>query len=128
MDSRDGVFKLLEVNARPVWNNTYTSECGVNQVLTAYLDASGVKSMSKQHYECGVYNVVSYYDLLSIKEMAVRGKLSPRALLKSYTGRTCWTIYSKDDPRPFIQLPYQALIKRIRGKTRITPLARSLNV
>ncbi len=40
-DERDGLFKILEVNARPWWYVEFTARCGVDVCTLAYRDALG---------------------------------------------------------------------------------------
>jgi D-aspartate ligase len=54
-DPRDGVFKLIEINARSWWQNSLPTKCGVNIIYTAYLDSIGIKTPYSEHYEIGIY-------------------------------------------------------------------------
>jgi D-aspartate ligase len=42
LDFRDGLFKLLEVNARPWWYIEFAARCGVDVCSMAYADALGL--------------------------------------------------------------------------------------
>lgn len=53
-DPRDGKFKLLEVNARSWWQNSLPTKCGLNIILTAYLDATGEQIEYSEKYATGV--------------------------------------------------------------------------
>jgi len=43
-DERDGLFKILEVNARPWWYVDFAARCGVDVCRMAYRDALATRS------------------------------------------------------------------------------------
>jgi predicted ATP-grasp superfamily ATP-dependent carboligase len=102
-DTKDGVCKLLEINARSSWFNTLQTACGANHIAMAYRDALGEAITPIQTYETGVYSKALLMDLKAIKEKLVRGQLSYRQVLKSYIGKQDWLVYARDDPMPFLR-------------------------
>jgi len=52
-DSRDDLFKLLEVNARPWWYIEFAARCGVDVCSMAYADALELRVESREEYEIG---------------------------------------------------------------------------
>ena len=62
-DERDGLFKILEVNARPWWFVEFAANCGVNVVLMAYRDALGLPVEDVREYRVGKRFVHPYFDL-----------------------------------------------------------------
>jgi predicted ATP-grasp superfamily ATP-dependent carboligase len=54
-DSHDGVFKLIEINARSWWQNSLPTRCGINIIYTAYLDSIGIKTPYSEQYRTGIY-------------------------------------------------------------------------
>jgi predicted ATP-grasp superfamily ATP-dependent carboligase len=103
-DSRDKVFKFIEVNARSWWFNTFPSACGVNIILTAYLEAIGKEVESTEKYESGIYNIYLLRDLVTIlsKDADLDQRFQFRKQLPSYMGRKHWSDYARDDPKPFL--------------------------
>ncbi|MGD8506733.1 MAG: hypothetical protein PVF15_08745 [Candidatus Bathyarchaeota archaeon] len=101
-DPRDGVGKLLEVNARSWWYNSFPSACGVNIILTAYLEAIGKDVKSVQKYETGINLIYFTEDLKWLLATFVQGKPSFREWLSSIIGKKDWVVLAKDDPNPFI--------------------------
>jgi predicted ATP-grasp superfamily ATP-dependent carboligase len=53
LDSRDGEFKLIEINARPWWYVEFAHHCGVNVCNMAYRDALGLSVEPVVEYEIG---------------------------------------------------------------------------
>jgi len=54
LDPRDGNFKLLEINARSWWQNSFPTKCGLNIILKAYLDAIGEEVEYSEKYVTGI--------------------------------------------------------------------------
>ena len=67
-DARDGLYKLIEINARSWWQNTLPTACGLNIVYSAFLDAIGIKSNYCEKYKTGVNWVNFELDLASLRE------------------------------------------------------------
>ena len=103
-DARDNIFKFLEVNARSWWNNSFPSMCGVNIILTAYLEAIGKEVEPMEKYETGIYNIYLLRDLTTIlsKNADLDQRFLFRKRLTSYIGRRHWSDYARDDPKPFL--------------------------
>jgi predicted ATP-grasp superfamily ATP-dependent carboligase len=109
-DARDGRFKLLEVNARSTWNNSFLPACGVNHILTAYREAIGEEITEQDEYETGKYCINILNDLRSIRAMLRKDQVSLREVLMSYLMRKDWHVFDNSDPMPFIkQLTSQML-------------------
>lgn len=52
-NERDGLFKLLEINARPWWYVEFTARCGLDVCRMAYCDALNLPIETVQKYEVG---------------------------------------------------------------------------
>jgi len=52
-DSRDGLFKLLEINARPWWFIEFAARCGVDVCSMAYSDALELVVEPTEQYKIG---------------------------------------------------------------------------
>ena len=102
-DTRDNVYKFTEVNARSWWNNYFPSVCGVNVILTAYLEAIGEEVESMEKYESGIYNIYLLRDLMTTfsKDADLNQRFSFRKRLPSYMGKKYYSEYERDDPKPF---------------------------
>lgn len=101
-DSHDHIGKLLEVNARSWWYNTFPSACGVNIILAAYLEAVGKEAASSEDYETGKYMVYFTDDVKSSLAMFLQNELSLREWASPLVGVKDWVVFAKDDPNPFI--------------------------
>jgi predicted ATP-grasp superfamily ATP-dependent carboligase len=87
-DERDGVFKLLEVNARPYWQLELATAAGLDLAQMAYRDALGEAVETAPGYRVGVRWVHPLNDFRA-RGLDVRALLGP--------GNAVW---ARDDPRP----------------------------
>jgi predicted ATP-grasp superfamily ATP-dependent carboligase len=99
-DSHDHIGKLLEVNARSWWYNTFPSSCGVNIILAAYLESIGKEIVNPEDYPIGKY-MVYFSDVKSSLMMLLQKELSLRQWATPLTSVRDWVVFAKDDPNPF---------------------------
>jgi D-aspartate ligase len=99
-DARDGVVKLLEINARSMGSNHFPAACGVNSVLLAYLDLLGEDVPRVKDYDVGVYEIKFLRDIRVLVRMFAAGQLSREAMLP-YVRKHLYYLFSWDDPMPF---------------------------
>lgn len=100
-DPRDDDFKLLEINARAWWQNSFSAKCGINLLLMAYLDAIGKKIEYLDSYETGVKWLHFTNDLLSSIEMLCKRQTTVREWLSSYRKVDDYAHFSPDDLLPW---------------------------
>jgi D-aspartate ligase len=117
-DTRDGQFKLLEVNARPWWYVEYAAWCGVNVVWLAWLDALERPVPDVTDYRVGRRCVYPSYDVSAWRAIPPDRRPSRLALYRSWIGAR-QPVFQLDDPLPgvgdFISRARAALRKRVRG-------------
>jgi predicted ATP-grasp superfamily ATP-dependent carboligase len=101
-DPRDGVWKLLEINARSMGGNEMALSCGVNHVLAAYRDVLGDPMPPQLAYHTGVSLINALGDFTILLKRGVQGHFHPHDL-RPYRGRIHWAVYARDDPLPFLQ-------------------------
>ncbi|NWG11066.1 hypothetical protein HXY33_04870 [Candidatus Bathyarchaeota archaeon] len=97
-DPRDGIFKLLEINARQSMQNSLPARCGVNLVLMAYLDAIG----EKVRYVDDYVEDFRWIDFLSNLQSIIKSKVSMTKLLGSLQKVKEWSFFAADDPKPWV--------------------------
>ena len=111
-DSRNGVFKLLEINARSMGCNNFPFVCGANIVLTAYLDILGEKLQPVKDYDVGVYRINFMQDYRIMMRMLAKGQFS-RELILPYLRKKDWKMFSMDDPIPWAKNVYHNLLAKL---------------
>lgn len=98
-DERDGLFKILEVNARPWWYIDFAARSGVNVCQLAYNDAIGEEVKTIMNYSIGSRYVYPYYDFFAFLPKCRNQKT------KIFTYLISWFFAKKpfftwDDPFP----------------------------
>lgn len=101
-DLRDGLFKILELNARPWWYIGFSNYCGVNISRMCYDDALGEPIEIAASYRTGVPCVYLRHDLRAAQRMIGAGEITFREWVSSLRG-AFWPIFSWNDPRPYFQ-------------------------
>ncbi|MEM2522662.1 MAG: hypothetical protein QXW82_05885 [Candidatus Bathyarchaeia archaeon] len=101
-DSRSGDFKLLEINARSWWQNSFPTKCGINIILMAYLDAIDKKVDYIENYKTGVRWLFFVNDIISSFVMFHKKELSFLEWLLSFKNVRDFAYLSADDPLPWI--------------------------
>ncbi len=74
-DNRDGVFKVLEVNARPWWYIEFPQLCGLNVPALAYLDALGMEMPEGADYRVGRWFVNFLSDFSLWRKRVAKGQV-----------------------------------------------------
>lgn len=113
-DHRDGVYKVIEINARPWWFVGFAEDCGVPVCLQAYQDALGKTVDTVSKYDTNVPFVHAYYDFHACIMQYREGRLSIIQWVKTWAlAKT--PIFAADDPFPaiftFIKRAYGYLSK-----------------
>lgn len=123
-DSRDGSFKLIEINGRSWWQNHFPTVCGINLVMKAYLDAIGAAIKYEEEYETGVKWVFPFNDLLSSIYMFRRGHITFGDWLSSYRNLKDYAYFDVHDPLPWLgnalmtgPVYFQSFLKKIGRRT-----------
>jgi predicted ATP-grasp superfamily ATP-dependent carboligase len=102
LDSRDGRFKILEVNARPWWQLELASSAGVDLCLLAYRDALGQPLPRVDPYRVGQTWVHPVPDLRAWWQARRTDDHSAGFPLRVwFTGANA--VFSRDDPKPALE-------------------------
>jgi D-aspartate ligase len=83
-DERDGLFKILEVNARAWWYVDFAARCGVDVCRMAYDDALERPVAGVDRYDVGKSLVFPYSDYFACQALRARGELSVSGWLASW--------------------------------------------
>jgi D-aspartate ligase len=102
MDPRDNKLKLLEINAR-LWRHFWLSaECGVDILMSSYLDSIGEENENQTKYALGIKSLFLLEDLPSSAKLLLKGELGFKDWVSSLKGKKCLPLLDKKDPLPFI--------------------------
>jgi predicted ATP-grasp superfamily ATP-dependent carboligase len=83
-DADDGVFRVLEINARPWWYVRFAAQCGMNLCGRAYADALGQSPPPATAYRVGRGCMHVHYDYFACRELLRTGQVSRRSWLWSW--------------------------------------------
>ena len=116
-DSRDGVFKLVEVNTRPWWYVDFAARCGVDVVKLAYDDARGLDVDGIERYSVGRRLVFPYQDFFACVHYWRKGELSLRDWLTSWIG-AMQPVFQFRDPAPGLGSFLTTMSRFLRSRVR----------
>jgi D-aspartate ligase len=114
-DARDGLFKILEVNARPWWFAGFAARCGVDVFDMAYRDALGLDLKPVTRYDVGRRCVAQRLDLESGLAEWRAGRVGLPSLLRLWMGADQLTL-CRDDPKPSLGEIFTWSRTRVRRK------------
>ena len=103
-DPRDEKFKMIEINPRMWAQNSLAAACGQNFPLIAYLDILGYKPNPRLKFTENMKWIAFQEDRATFKEYYKHGLISKKDWLQSiFMGRRVWSVWSWDDPLPFLK-------------------------
>lgn len=99
-DTRDGHFKLIEINPRPWWYLEFAATCGADVCIPAYRDALGLPVSPNPPYQVDARLIYPFHDWLAWRQApATRPSLG--GLLGFWAGAS-QARWRRDDPLPAI--------------------------
>lgn len=107
-DERDGVPKLIEINARGWLQNHFPTVCGLNLVLIAYLDAVGKRVNYCETYKTGVKWIHPFSDMRAAMTMFKKGELRLSKYLHSIRHVIDYPYFNAKDLLPSFSNPFFA--------------------
>ncbi len=99
-DPRDGIYKLLDVNARTWGYHTLGPVAGLDFPYLLFRDQVGEQIPQQPHAKGGVRWVRLLTDLPTAALEIRRGSLTWRAYLRSLRGVEAEAVFSREDPLP----------------------------
>jgi D-aspartate ligase len=114
MDPRDGIYKLLEINARTTTQSILPSACGINTEYAAYMDVTGRPIAHSVRPPNGILWIDEIGDTLSCIRQIRQGTLHIREVLKSLKGKRIYAAAAWDDPIPFLVSLYYFFRLRLK--------------
>jgi D-aspartate ligase len=109
-DERDGLFKVLEVNARPWWQLEIAAASGLDLCMMAYRDALGIAFAGGREYRIGRTWVHPLPDLRAWRAGRRAGEVAgPTPVRAFFDGANA--IFAGDDPMPAVD----ELSRHLRG-------------
>jgi predicted ATP-grasp superfamily ATP-dependent carboligase len=97
LDPRDGVYKVIEINARSWWQNLHPTISGLNVIQAAYEYALG-RPVERQDYRLNTKWIHLYNDYFAAQDAG----LGLLAWLRTIRGERAFDILASDDVKPMI--------------------------
>jgi predicted ATP-grasp superfamily ATP-dependent carboligase len=102
-DTRDEIFKVIEINARTGGGNANAPFCGFNHVLLGYQEAIGESISPLPSYTLNIYSMDVLSDILTFYLLLRQRRLSWSAFLQTYLATHNDWLYQRDDLAPFFK-------------------------
>ena len=108
-DSKDGKYKLIEINARPWGWHTIAIAAGVDLPYLSYLDILG-EEVRQNGFTEGIKWMHMVTDIPTAAIELLKGRMKLAEYFDTFKGKKQFAVWSRDDPMPFIAelvlLPY----------------------
>lgn len=111
-DDRDGVHKLIEVNARPFWLIAHVAAAGVDLPWLAYLDAQDLPVPAVESYETGRYGMYEVPEISALLRAWVRLRRPEGPVLAPWVHGD-HTLLWRSDPMPGVYDLARAVRRRV---------------
>lgn len=102
-DTRDGVYKLMEVNGRHNRSLLLAVRCGINFPWLQYRHLIEGEMPSERPYETGVYWIDITRDIAYSATYLKEEHYAPVRYLRPYISPHIFAIFDLKDPKPFIK-------------------------
>ena len=116
-DPRDGLHKLIEINARPWWYISCPVRCGVNIALQAYQDALGQPVTTVEQFRVGYRMMNAYTDAVTMRARLRTGEISILGWINEWSRNGC-TLFTGTDPMPGIRWLLSRASARVQRSVR----------
>lgn len=117
-DPRDGVYKLLEINARTTTQNRLAAACGVDIEYLAYLDARGELNKNYSTFRENINWAADLTYILSCLRLQRQGQLKFKDMLRIIKTRKVHSIRDFDDPFPYIFYMFKLSLRTVNQKVK----------
>lgn len=102
LDLRDNTYKIIEINPRTWLWISLARRCGVDYAAMMYNYVHGKDFNYPDKYESGVRWTHLWTDFFFSSLGIIKGRYSIGEILKSYSGKVEFGVWSVKDPKPFI--------------------------
>jgi len=112
---RESVYKVIEVNIRPVRLGGLVEASGVNPLYLSFLDLTGQKLESTQQQQVyGIKWLFLFRDIPVILRGLISRRLTLSGIVYSFQKPNTWCIWARDDTKPFFTYFAEIVSKSIR--------------
>lgn len=114
-DSRNGTFRILEVNTRAWWYVEFAARCGINVCAMTVDDANDLPlPPSPRDYRTGVGCVNLLEDIKAVRAQPSAVRMPLSRLLRQWSG-AYFHVFRLADPGPSLSILWRKLWQKTRG-------------
>jgi predicted ATP-grasp superfamily ATP-dependent carboligase len=113
-DPKDGILKLLEINARTWWHFWLSEKCGADIIFTSYMDLIGKTNYYLRKYKVGLKSLYFLLDLKASSKGISERTLNISDWILSLRNTKVEAFFSLDDPSPFFMNIMLEVLKALR--------------
>jgi D-aspartate ligase len=114
LDSRDGAYKLMEVNGRHNYSGQLASACGIDFPLLSYLAAQNVSLPVVQSELPELFWIDEERDIRGALRVMLRRNSAVRAYFEPYRRPNVYAVFSRSDPMPSLRLAADSVARALR--------------
>lgn len=102
-DTRDGVYKFMEVNGRHNRSAALAVKCGINYPWIEYQHLVDGKTPVASSYSHGIYWIDEFRDVYRYVEQCRKGRFSLIRQISPYLQKNVFAVFDLLDPKPFFK-------------------------
>lgn len=114
-DPKDGLYKLIEINARTWLWVGLAYKAGINYPMMIYNHVNSIPNKYPDNYKTDLYWINIYTDLYFSLKGLIKGHYSFKQLFKTFTAKKAYAVFSWKDLKPFLYLSV-SLINYMRNR------------
>lgn len=103
LDSRDGRYKLMEINTRPIVYERLLVEAGVNLPHITYRDLVEDVRQAPEAYETDLHWIHNHWEFVNLVRLVKSGHLGLGRFLQPYGKKRVYAVPFFDDPVHFLR-------------------------
>jgi D-aspartate ligase len=102
-DSRDGIYKLMEINGRHNRSGLLSLRCGINFPLIEYKHLTEGKRPVPCSFQPDKYWIDEFHDIVSSLKYYRKERYSLKEYLRPYFRSNIFSVFNFSDPKPFLK-------------------------
>lgn len=116
LDERDGIFKLIEINTRPVLYQRLFVKAGINFSHLVYANYVEGKAPDKVTYSRDVYWIHNISELYKLKRSMRSSELTLSDFFYPYRQRHVFALPFPSDPKPLLRMLWKHSLHSLKGR------------
>lgn len=119
-DSRDGIYKFLEINGRHNRSALLATKCGINFPWIEYQHLVEGRFPERATFNKGIYWIDEFKDVYRYVDQDRKGRCSLRHQIRPYFNRNVFAVFDLWDLQPFFKRSVDLLRTMVAGNDKTT--------